>query len=88
MHSLGAEPGNGTPQRNQLSVHRSASTTFFGIGSLIVAGIGVPMLLTMASKDRLTTADQWVIRGAALATAAIVAPLGYMYLAGLQKNGR
>ena len=70
-----------------LMVRRTAATHFFGIGSLIVAGIGVPMMLTIASKDKLTTTDQWVLRGAALATAAIVAPLGYMYLTSLQNDG-
>ena len=63
-----------------------AMRNFIGVGALLVAGIGVPVMLTLASKEKLTTADQWVLRFAALGTAAIVAPIGYGYLYGLQKR--
>lgn len=81
--------GNDIQETSAAPARQSSPTAmhFFGVGSLIVAGIGVPMMLTVASKDRLDTADQWVLRGAALATAAIVAPIGYMYLSGVRRNG-
>ena len=61
-------------------------THFYGAGSVILAGVGIPALLYLSSKPKLTDADKWVLRGVALSAAVVIAPLGYMYLQGLSKQ--
>lgn len=68
-------------------VKKSATSHFFGIGSLIVTFVAVPAIISAADRDPMTQADRWVIRAGALAAAAILGPLGTMYLAGIT-NGR
>jgi len=72
-------------EQNQLATYDGA-THFYGIGSLVLAGIGVPFMLHLANKQTLSDADRWVLRGVALSSAVVIAPLGYMYLQGLRKN--
>mgnify|MGYP003136016599 FL=1 len=72
-------------ENNQVAKYDSA-THFYGIGSLVLAGIGVPFMLHIANKQTLSEADRWVLRGVALSSAVVIAPLGYMYLSGLRKN--
>lgn len=68
-------------------VKKTATSHFFGIGSLIVTFVAVPAIISAADREPMTQADRWVIRGGALAAAAILGPLGTMYLAGVM-NGR
>jgi hypothetical protein len=81
-----AEAGDGEAL-TQERVRKSATSHFFGIGSLIVTFVAVPAIISAADRDPMTQADRWIIRGGALAAAAILGPLGTMYLAGIT-NGR
>jgi hypothetical protein len=67
-------------------VRYDGRTHFYGVGSVVLAGIGVPALLTLANKGDLDSADRWILRGVAYATTIVVLPLGAMYLIGLAKQ--
>ena len=76
-----------TEALTQDRVKKSATSHFFGIGSLVVTFVAVPAIISAADREPMTQADRWVIRAGALAAAAILGPLGTMYLAGIT-NGR
>ena len=57
---------------NQVAKYDSASH-FYGIGSLLLAGLGVPAILHLANKQTLSDTDRWVMRGVALSAAIVIA---------------
>ncbi len=63
----------------------SGLTHFYGVGSVLL-GASLPLVLYYASdKKTLTQTDRYVLKGLAVASGLVIAPIGISYLRSLSK---